>query len=70
MSDSLQPRQAPLPVGVSRQEYWSGLLFPPPGALPYPGIGPTSPALAGGFFMTESPGKLHINLWTVGNTFD
>ena len=37
----------------SRQEYWSGLPFPPPGDLPYPGIEPTSPALAGEFFTTE-----------------
>ena len=37
-----------------RQEYWSGLPFPPPGALPDPGIEPTSvfPALAGGFIIT------------------
>ena len=31
-------RQAPLSVGFSRQEYWSGLPFPPPGDLPDPGI--------------------------------
>ena len=31
-------RQAPLSVGFSRQEYWSGLPFPPPGDLPSPGI--------------------------------
>ena len=45
--------QAPLSIGCSRQEYWSGLPFPPPGALPHPGIKPTflsSPAWAGGFF--------------------
>ena len=41
-------------MGVSRQEYWSGLLFPP-GDLPNPGIEPASPALAGGFFTTEPP---------------
>ena len=38
--------QAPLSVGFSRQEYWSGLPFPPLGDLPDPGIEPTSPALA------------------------
>ena len=43
-------RQAPLSVGFSRQEYWSGLPFPPPQDLPDPGIEPISPALAGGFF--------------------
>ena len=37
--------QAPLSTGFSRQEYWSGLPFPPPGELPEPGIKPRSPAL-------------------------
>ena len=37
--------QAPLPMGFSRQEYWSGLPFPSPGDLPDPGIEPRSPAL-------------------------
>ena len=37
--------QAPLSMGFSRQEYWSGLPFPPPRDLPSPGIKPTSPAL-------------------------
>ena len=52
--------QAPLSMGFSRQEYWSGLPFPAPGDLPNPGIEPTSPvspALAGRFFTTEPPGK-------------
>ena len=43
--------QAPLSMGLPRQEYWSGLSFPPPGDLPDPGIepsSPVSPALAGG----------------------
>ena len=35
--------QASLSMGFSRQEYWSGLLFPPPENLPYPGIKPASP---------------------------
>ena len=43
--------------GFSRQEYWSGLPFPPPGDFLYPGIGPVSPVLAGKFFTVESPGK-------------
>jgi len=58
-------RQAPLSVGFPRQEYWSGLPFPPPGDLPYPGIeskSPASPALAGGFFTTEPPGKPKVTL--------
>ena len=44
-------------MGFSRQEYWSGLQFPSPEDLPHPGTGPTSPALAVGFFTTEPPGK-------------
>ena len=49
--------QAPLSVGFSRQEYWSRLP-PSPGDLPDPGIEPTSPVLAGGFFTIEPSGKL------------
>ena len=49
--------QAPTSMGFSRQEYWSGLPFPSLGNLPDPGIEPASPALAGGFFTTELPGK-------------
>ena len=51
--------QAPLFMGFSRQEYWSGLLFPLPGDLHNPGIEPrsrrssVSPALAGAFFTTS-----------------
>jgi len=44
-------------MGFPRQEYCSGLSFPSPGDLPDPGIKPMSLALAGRFFMTESPGK-------------
>ena len=43
-------------MGFPRQEYWSGLSFPPPGDLPDPGIEPVPPALAGGFFTAESLG--------------
>ena len=45
-------------MGFSRQEYWSGLPFPPPGDLPNPGIEPMShmsPALAGRFLTTLEP---------------
>ena len=49
--------QAPLSTEIPRQEYWSGLLFPCPGDLPDSGIEPSSPALAGEFFTTETPGK-------------
>ena len=49
--------QAPLSVVCSRQEHWSGLLFPWPGDLPDPGIEPESPALADRFFTTEPAGN-------------
>ena len=48
---------APLSIGFPRQEYWSGLPFPPPGDLPDSGIEPVSPELAGRFFTTGPPGK-------------
>ena len=48
-------RQAPLSMGFSRQEYWSGLPFPSPGVRPNPETEPMSPALTGGFFATEPP---------------
>ena len=52
MSDSFATpwtvaRQAPLSMGFPRQEYWSGLPFPPPRDRPDPGIELTSPELAG-----------------------
>ena len=49
-----------LSMGFFGEEYWNGLLFPPPGDIPDPGIDPVSPALAGGFFFTTEP-PLHIN---------
>ena len=56
--------------GVPRQEYWSGLPFPPPGYLPDPGIEPESPVLAGRFFTTEPPGKPTDNYILVINYGD
>ena len=50
-------RQVPLFMGFPRQEYWNGLPFPSPGDLPNPAIEPEPPALAGGFFTDEQPGK-------------
>ena len=49
--------QAPLSMGFSRQEYWSGLLFPSLGDLPDPGIKPVYPELTRRFFTTEPPGQ-------------
>ena len=53
-------RHAPLSMGFSRQEYWNGLPFPPPGDLNDPRIESGSamaPALQVGFFTAEPPGK-------------
>ena len=47
--------QAPLSVGFSRQEYWSGLPFPSPGDLPDPGIEPRSPTLEADALTSEPP---------------
>ena len=53
-----------LSMEFSRLEYWSGLLFPPPGDLPDPrrieSMSSMSSALVGRFFMTEPPGRIHI----------
>ena len=49
--------QAPLSMGFSRQEYWSGLPFPSPEDLPDPGIEPWSPALQADSLPTELGGK-------------
>ena len=55
--------QAPSSMGFPRQEYWSGLSFSPPGALPDSGIEPMSPALAGGFLTTTPPRKPRVCVW-------
>ena len=52
-------RQAPQSMGFSKQEYWSGLPFPPPGDLLHPGIQSWSPALAEGFFTTSTTWSNH-----------
>ena len=64
VSESVTPwtvaHQALLSVGFTRQEYWSGFPFSPPGDLLDPGIEPAylgAPALAGIFFTTEPVGK-------------
>ena len=62
MSDSFVtprtvPLQAPLSMGFLRQEYWSELRFLSLGDLSDLGIESVSPALAGGFFTAELPGK-------------
>ena len=57
--------QALLSMGVSRQEYWSGLPCPPPGDLPDPGIKPESlmsPALAGRFFTASTTWEASLQL--------
>ena len=52
--------QAPLPMEISRQEYWSGLPCSPPRDLPNSGMEPESPALAGGFFTTRATWEAFI----------
>ena len=57
----LRPRQAPPSMGVSRQEYWSGLPCPPAGALLDPRLKPVSlksPTLAGVLFTTSATWEL------------
>ena len=52
--------RVPLSMEFSRQEYWSGLPFPPPGDLPNAGIKPEtprSPESADGFFTTSATGE-------------
>ena len=49
--------QAPLSMGFSRQECWSGLPFPSPGDCPDLGIEPGSPALQADALLSEPPGK-------------
>ena len=82
MSDSFVTRytmahQAPLSMGFSRQEYWSGLSFPSPGDLPDPEIETGSPALqaeyfffffAGRFFMAVALCKPQLTLIIVKNS--
>ena len=56
---------APLSMGFSKQEYWSGLPCPPPRGLTDPGIEPvslTSSALAGGFFITSASWEVQLDI--------
>ena len=58
-------RQAPLSMGFSRQDYWSGLLRPPPGDLPDPGIkqaSPASPALQADFLSLSHHSRFHLRI--------
>ena len=52
--------RAPLSMGFSRQEYWSGLPCPPPGHLPNPGTEPRSPALQADSLLSEPLGKPYL----------
>ena len=57
MDSSSHPGSSVHGKKIARQEYQSGVPFPPSGDLPGPGIEPTSLALAGEFFATEPQGK-------------
>ena len=60
--------QAPLSMGFSRQEHWSGLPCPPPGDLPHPRFEPTSLTLADGFCTTSATWEAHTHLYQHTNT--
>ena len=74
VSNSLQPlgltaaHQAPLSLGFSRQEYWSGQPFPSPGDLPNPRIKPRSPELQTDSLPSDLPGKSPISSYQDNNT--
>ena len=53
--------QAPLSMGFSRQEYWSGLPFPSPGDLSDPGIEPRSPILQADALTSVPPEVISLN---------
>ena len=61
--------QLPLSMELSRQENWTGLLFPSPGDLPNAGIEPRSPTLQADSLPSKPPGKLYfkeqidLNIW-------
>ena len=57
--------QAPLSMGFSRQEYWSGLPFPSPRDLPDPGIEPGSPALEADALTFEPYVKGETQIWEI-----
>ena len=57
------PMDCSLSMGFSRQEYWSGLPFPPPGDLPDPGIGPRSPARQAGSLPAEPPDDIIFSMF-------
>ena len=62
-------RQAPLSMGFSGQEYWSGLLFPSPWDLPNPEIKPQSPALQADSLLAESPGNTLVQIDLIQQLF-
>ena len=64
--------QAPLSMGFSRQEYWSGLPCPPPGDLPNPEIESVSlrsPALAGRFFTTSTTWEALLSTYKLNSKY-
>ena len=63
-------RQTPLSMEFSRQEYWSGLLFPTPGDLPDSGMEPASLTLTTGFFTTSAIPSLDNSVITIISIFE
>ena len=62
MSQRTVALQAPLSMGLSIQEYWSGLPFHSPGDLPNPGIKPRSPALQADSLPSEPPEEQQVSM--------
>ena len=60
--------QNPLSMGFFRQEYWSGLPFLPPGALPDPGTEPVFPPSQADSLLTEIPGKPSLSSGAYSNS--
>ena len=57
---------APLSMGLSKPEYWSGVPFPSPGDLPNPGIKLVSPVLAGMFFTISTTWEAsHVHFYSI-----
>ena len=74
MSDSLRPHGlypfGSSVLGIYQATHQSGLPFPPPGDPHNPGIKPTFPALVGGFFTAEPPGKPSVNIASIYSLCD
>ena len=62
MSTRTGAHQGPLSMGLSRQDYWSGLPFPSPGDPPDPGTEPGSPAMQANSLLSEPLGDIQASI--------